>query len=252
MESKNTPTANTPLLVEVHDRLGYFALGRKEEKADEEDLNQKQQGGEEERLIHSQDLVTALESGLVRKDSLQPIVHDTKNLPSTTRQEDQGTVLLPCSNYGANSRSNKYIEREEEPIITEGDSTSSSQSQLHPPVTYSDTEYLNSDIVYTIPGSPGLPGSLHSRTSLAQVYGFNDWIADLLERWIISIIRRYYTPQFAHIFGIVLTLALIFAILILYFTGNIDILIRLARHLICEIIRQIQGDATEFGFCYAK
>ncbi|CAK9437796.1 uncharacterized protein LODBEIA_P21740 [Lodderomyces beijingensis] len=156
--------------------------------------------------------------------SLQPIRSDDVSVVAATAPRRS---CLPCWSYGRDSRprGERRVDDDEE------------EEEPEP--------------VYTVPNSPP-PGAPASPVPVQPIdperRGLNDWILDMMERWISSLLRRDYSPRAAYIIGGTFSATLIIAILVLFLIGRFDVIMKLSRDLVCELIHTL-GINTEPNFC---
>ncbi|KAI5967315.1 hypothetical protein CANMA_003135 [Candida margitis] len=96
-----------------------------------------------------------------------------------------------------------------------------------------------------------IPQSLHSIPPLPRQESYipiGQVILRYLERWILGLIERHRDGPYFYPIAVAITIAVIVLIVILVFTGNFNALVRILRHLICELIQSVRPSST-LQFC---
>lgn len=88
----------------------------------------------------------------------------------------------------------------------------------------------------------------HVGPSSPNPYAGNSLVL-VIPRWILDYLRRQYPNPLMFLFAFLITTVLIIALLALFFTGNLRILIMLTKELICQIIGGLQS-ANMPSFCH--
>lgn len=100
--------------------------------------------------------------------------------------------------------------------------------------------------------APHPPRSLHSIPPLpTQQTGYSpigQIIFRYLERWVLQFLERHRDGPYFYPIAMTLGVVFVIIVLILAVTGNLDVLMRILRHLICELIQLVNPSST-IQFC---
>ncbi|KAG5418134.1 hypothetical protein I9W82_004463 [Candida metapsilosis] len=96
------------------------------------------------------------------------------------------------------------------------------------------------------------PRSLHSIPPLpTQQTGYSpigQIIFRYIERWVLGFIERHREGPYFYPIAISIGIVFVIIVLILALTGDLDVLMRILRHLICELIQSVHPSST-IQFC---
>lgn len=141
--------------------------------------------------------------------------------------------------------------------IPETDVMSSVTTPIHPLHSHHgcnlidlDQEELNIPLITPPPHQH--PQSIHSiipPLPTQDIYSpIGHVILRYLERWILELIERHRNGPYFYPIAITLAIIVVVLVLILVFSGNFNALVRILRHLICELIQLVKPSST-VQFC---
>ncbi|KAI5959506.1 uncharacterized protein KGF55_005334 [Candida pseudojiufengensis] len=162
-------------------------------------------------------------SGTIQSTALLPtdqrtLIQSIRSNESMIEEAAHVRRCLPCWNYGSDTTPTQPAPTEE---LDEESRPRSS---------------------YTIPGS----ASQQQPNTFGPI--INNFLLEMLERWLIKYIRRHYNSPYFIVAVSVLIIITTITVLILALTGNLNGLVHFSKFFLCALLRQFQP-STEFGFC---